>query len=72
MARPCRCAARAFTSLGHHDENELRSKWLGHADARQVSDLPDSHALRLVVCDHGQLFNLARIASAGHQRSETA
>jgi len=24
-----------------HHQKELRTKWLGHADARQVSDLPD-------------------------------
>ena len=39
----------------------------GHADARQFSDLADGHALRLVVYDHGQLFNLAQVASTGHR-----
>jgi len=39
------------TSLGHHYENELHSKWLCHADARQVSDLPKRLSFKVRVCD---------------------
>jgi hypothetical protein len=27
-------------SKTHPNQNQLRAKWLGHADARQVFDLP--------------------------------
>jgi hypothetical protein len=29
------------------ENNEFLRRWLGHADARQVFDLPDTHAFNL-------------------------
>jgi len=34
---------KSVTHFEDDHRNELRPKWLGHADARQVSDLPDGH-----------------------------
>ncbi len=31
-----------FAILGHHCRKEILATWLGHADARQVCDLPDT------------------------------
>src|SRR5215471_7086068 len=39
MARPCRCAASLSGREATDSMKELLTKWLGHADARQVYDL---------------------------------
>ena len=40
-----------LTWFEHTSINELLTKWLGHADARQVYDLPDAHAPLQTVSD---------------------
>jgi hypothetical protein len=59
MARPCRCAASLQSEVEFCPHTELPGLWLGHADARQVSDLPATALQTLAVSDRQRIQAVA-------------